>query len=149
MIEIYDTEKRLTELEIYTLENKLKIKIPKEYREHLLRYNGGRCNPNIFSFIENGNRTESNVDWFLAIYSGEYDNFEQYFNIYKVEEKRLPVSLIPIAHDSGGNLICIDVNDSKVYFWNHEKEVDYLIYDNRLNCHLVSESFSAFLSELS
>lgn len=42
--------------------------MPAEYKEHLLKYNGGQCTPNVFKFNENGNWTESCIDWFLTIY---------------------------------------------------------------------------------
>ena len=38
--------------EIEQLENYVKLNFPEIYKKHLLTYNGGRCTPNIFSFIE-------------------------------------------------------------------------------------------------
>ena len=78
-------------------------------------HNGGRPVPNQFRFKkEQGPYTDSIVDWFLAIYEGEYDNFEQYFQTYKIEDDRVPEHLVPIAHDPGGNLVCISVSGSDV-----------------------------------
>lgn len=150
MIIFSETELALKIEEIRSLEKKLSFKLPITYVEHILKYNGGRCTPNIFSFEENGKITQSSIDWFLAIYDGEFDNFEKYFNLYKIEKKRLPNSFFPIAHDAGGNLICIDVSNENIYFWNHEKEVNYDIEkdDKRTNLFLIDKNFGDFLSKL-
>lgn len=150
MIIFSETELALKIEQIRDLEKKLSFKFPDTYVEHLLKYNGGRCKPNIFSFEENGKITLSSIDWFLAIYDGKFDNFEKYFNLYKIEKKRLPNSFFPIAHDSGGNLICMDVSNENIYFWNHEKEVDYDIKkdDKRTNLSLIDKNLGDFLSNL-
>lgn len=153
MAEISQVEKAITPEEIVKIEKKINLKFPAEYKEHLLKYNGGQCTPNLFTFIENGTQTDSCIDWFLAIYDGEYDNLEQYIDIYKLDEKRLPIHIVPIAHDPGGNLICISCgsNDNgSVYFWDHESEVDYNTAsdDDYSNLYLIADSFNNFLKNL-
>ena len=150
MITFYETKPALSLSQIEEVENYISLKFPNEYKQHLLRYNGGYCEPNVFSFDENGHLTNSNVDWFLAIYSGEYNNLKSYLDWYKIDEKRLPVNILPIAHDPGGNLICIDAADGKVYFWDHEKEVDYTVSDDSdySNLCLIANSFNEFLAGL-
>ncbi|MFV0505587.1 MAG: SMI1/KNR4 family protein [Bacteroidales bacterium] len=147
MANFSEIELQLTEFQIQELENKLNFEFSSEYKKHLLKINGGRCNPNIFSFEENGSITESSVDWFLALYEGEFDNLEDYFNIYKIDEKRMPDSFFPIAHDPGGNLICMDTTDSKIYFWNHECEVNYSQSDDndRSNLYLIADNLNDFI----
>jgi hypothetical protein len=126
---------------------------PPAYKSHLLKYNGGRCEPNVFDFMENGALTQSMVDWFFAIYDGEYDNLLENLQIFKIDHKRLPTQMLPIAHDPGGNLICISCfgsDSGKVYFWDHEKEVDYSIAsdDDYSNLYLIANSFEEFLDGL-
>ena len=153
MVTFAQTEMKIDQSDIDRIEKITGLKLPDEYKRHLLMYNGGQCEPNIFSFIEHGNKTESCIDWFLAIYKGEYDNLEEYIRIYKVDEKRLPEHMLPIAHDPGGNLICISC-DSKdegfVYFWNHELEVDYNKSDDfdYSNLYLIADSFQKFMNNL-
>ena len=53
MVKFYQTEKKLTLKEINDVEKKLNFTFPEEYKQHLLKYNGGRCEPNAFDFIEN------------------------------------------------------------------------------------------------
>ncbi|MDR1451398.1 MAG: SMI1/KNR4 family protein [Helicobacteraceae bacterium] len=144
MVEFIKTEAKITENKIVELETKLGYSFPEEYRTHLLKYNGGKCKPNVFSFIENNKETKSSIDWFLAIYEGKYDNLKLYMDMYIFEEKRLPDYFIPIAHDSGGNLVCISCSENEngfVYFWDHENEGNNNVY-------LISESFNTFIKNL-
>ena len=151
MATFFETEEKITEYQIKELEEKLNFRFPSEYKKHILEFNGGRCEPNAFSFEENGKITESCIDWFLAIYEGEYDNLETEFKALKIEEKRMPTSFFPIAHDPGGNYICMDSENGKIYFWNHEKEVDYSIADDSdlSNLYLIDKSLNDFILNLS
>lgn len=147
------TETQLTVSQIEKVEKKVGLDFPAEYRNHLLKHNGGQCEPNEFDFLENGKATSSVIDWFLAIYDGEYDNLEDYINTYKIEQKRMPSRILPIAHDPGENLICIScegVDVGRVYFWDHENEVDYSVSDDDddLNMSLIANSFAEFLGRL-
>jgi cell wall assembly regulator SMI1 len=153
MVDFINTEKRIDLQEINELEKLVGLNLPHEYKQHLLNYNGGQCIPNVFSFKEDGIETKSMIDWFLAIYEGEYDNLESYLNIFKIEEKRMPSHMFPIAHDPLGNLICISCSTHDygyIYFWDHEKEVNYVISgdEDYSNLILVANSFNEFISSL-
>jgi hypothetical protein len=142
MVEFYKTKTPIGEQEIIEIEKLLDYSFPDEYRNHLLKYNGGRCKSNVFSFIENNKKTESQIDWFLAIYDGKYNNLQSYIDIYIIEQRRLPEYFVPIAHDPGGNLICIASNSGFIYFWDHEKEGEDNVY-------FISDSFNHFIDNLS
>jgi len=153
MITFSQTEAPLTDGQIKEIEKFVGLEFPIQYRKHLLKYNGGQCSPNVFIFNENGEITDSMVDWFLAIYDGEYDNLKQEIEWVKIEEKRMPTHILPIAHDPAGNLICISCkgNDKGyIYFWDHEQEVDYSITDDSdySNLYLIAESFDEFIDGL-
>ena len=150
MTKFTDTKKEISLNDILNLEKRVDFTLPESYKNHLLKFNGGRCEPNIFSFNENGVITESDVYYFYAIHEGEYDNLEVDFNDFKIEEKRLPNSFFTIAHDSGGNLICMDAISEKVYFWDHESEVDYSIQGDEVrdNLYFISDSLGEFILSL-
>lgn len=153
MVRFSQTEAQISLAQINEVEFSVGLNFPNDYKEHLLKYNGGKCIPNVFSFYENGKVTQSGIDWFLAIYDGEYDNLKDYIITYKVEEKRMPSHLLPIAHDPGGNLICISCggdDEGCVYFWDHENEVDYTESDDSdySNLYLIAGSFNEFISGL-
>jgi cell wall assembly regulator SMI1 len=144
MPEFFQTEETIDENSIIVIEKELGYSLPEEYRLHLLKYNGGKCKPNVFSFFENNKQTESSIDWFLAIYEGKYDNLKSYISTYIIEQNRLPNKFVPIAHDAGGNLICISCSKEEngfIYFWDHEKEGDKNIY-------LISKRFNDFIESL-
>lgn len=148
-----ETEASITLSEIEEIERLVDLKFSEEYKIHLLQFNGGRCSPNIFNFNENGRITESCVDWFLAIHNGKYDNLTNYIYTYKIDEKRLPKQIVPIAHDPGGNLICISCGKkdySCIYFWDHENEVDYKKSNDNdySNLYFIARSFFEFINEL-
>lgn len=153
MVVFEDSEQKLSLLEIENFEKQHDLVFPQDYKEHLLSHNGGRCTPNIFIFTEQGKKSRSRVDWFLAIYEGEYDNFGKYLEIYKENNKRMPTHIFPIAHDPFGNLICIS-NGKKdfgyIYFWNHECEIDYNVEkeDEYSNLYLIAPSFVEFINNL-
>ncbi len=151
-ITIRNSEIPLTLDKVVDIEKRLKLSLPLEYKDFIMKHNGGRPKPSGFHYKhETGRYTDSRVDWFLAIYDGESDNFEDYFNTYKVDQVRLPIELVPIANDPGGNLVCISVkgkNKGAVYFWDHENEAGDNETPSYQNVHLLADSFSEFLESL-
>ena len=153
MVEVFKSELTIGETEIIKIQELLNLTFPESYKNFLLKNNGGKCNPKVFSFFENNRKTESYIEWFLAIYSGKFHNLKKYLLNYKLEEKRMPTHIFPIAHDPGGNLICIScsgVDIGSIYFWNHELEVDYSQVDDSdyLNLYLIDENFQFSLNKL-
>ena len=153
MIKFFQTKDKLSDKEIKEFEREFNISLPSEYRNHLLEFNGGKCRPNYFSFIENGKLSENSVEWFLAIWSGETINLKNFCEILKTDSKRMPSMIFPIATDGSGNFICISCGGKDIgyiYFWDHENEVDYSIScDNDYsNLHLIAKSFNDFLNLL-
>jgi hypothetical protein len=141
MVKFVDTESEVNFLDIEELEKKINFIFPDNYKKHLIKYNGGRCFRKL---------TSSFVDWFLAIYHGDYDNLEDYFVTYKIVNKRLPDTFFPFAHDPGGNLICMDTTNEHIYFWDHESEVDYNFFsdENHNNLYFIAQDFQTFLDGL-
>src|SRR4051794_11646457 len=98
-VTIERAESALSEERLAAVESYIGARFPDQYRQFLLRNNGGKPTPSGFRFNKGTRTSDSLVDWFLAIYDGEYDNFEAYFKTYRVDQARLPNNLIPIAHD--------------------------------------------------
>jgi cell wall assembly regulator SMI1 len=145
MTSILDPGMKLDEGAIQRFEREFAIVLPAEYREFLMNYNGGYPEPDAFRFM--GSEDGSSVDRFLSLAAGELSDLRQYLKIYR---GRVPGSFLPIAHDPGGNLLCIGTTGGefgKVYFWDHEKEADGVAPDMS-NMYLVADSFSDFLQRL-
>lgn len=149
MTKIKSSRKKVSAARLSEVEKTLGIELPKEYQQFLLKHNGGSPSPNGFKY--------SIVKWFLAIYSpgmkdvgSRDDNFVENFEIYKGDEPRIPKELVPIAIDTGGNLVGIAVsgkNLGKIYFWDHDGEglTDKPTYRN---VSLLANSFNEFLKKL-
>ena len=151
---VLDSERPVLEPELKSIESKYGFNFPSQYRAFLLQHNGGRPEPARFQFLDaNGPYSDSLVNWFLAIYDGECDNFEKAFRALKVEHVRIPQNLVPIADDPFGNMICISVSGDDVgavYFWDHEKDADCRVAlpPTRDNFDLIAHSFNEFLAGL-
>lgn len=109
--------------------------IPDYYLKFLLSGKGKSYRGKVFDFKVNGKKEQSDIAAFFVILPDKMLNIETNFNIVK---DRLPEGMLPIAHDSFGNLILLNFTSNKIYFWNHEIEKSYLI----------SNSFTEFLNSL-
>jgi len=148
-----ETYPSITLADIQRVEQLTEMPFSKEYKQHLLKHNGGQVLPNIFSFNEHGTMTESTVRLFLAIGGSDYDDLEEHISTYKIEKKRIPDRMIPIAYDDGGNLVCISCKGEDIgyiYFWDHEKEEEYEVEGeaDAPNIHIIAKDFNSFLDNL-
>ena len=110
---------QLVAASIENLELKLGISFPEQYRLFLLQTNGGIPNKIYFDVAEQ----QYVLNDFLSISDSEF-SLETYFLDFKKANKSLPHSLIPIAEDAFGNLICISLDKTdygRIYFWEHEE----------------------------
>lgn len=148
MISIENSKKQLTLEELEKTESRLGFKFPIDYKDFLLKHNGGTPKPNTFIFIEKSIQSNSLVDFFHAIYdAGSDGNLELDYNYFR-SSSRIPPNIVPIAGDPFGNFICLSVagNDKgKMYFWDHESEPQNSSYEN---LSLIADSFTKFLSIL-
>jgi len=73
-----------------------------------------------------------------------HNNLEKKFNFF---DEILEIGFIPIASDSGGNQICLGINESfyeKIYFWDHEQETD----ESMENMYFLADNINDFLDGL-
>jgi cell wall assembly regulator SMI1 len=134
----------LGEADIAAFERKMKVALPRPYRQWLLMHNGGVPQPAKLRYkSESGPYTDGEITFFSSLLDLEADITQ-----FKVWANRLPEDLISIGSDPFGNWICIAThgpNQGKVYFWDHEEEQDEPTYDN---CHLIADSFTELLDVL-
>ncbi len=149
--EMTDSSEHLTANTIVKFEKNVGCLIPPSYRKFLLIHNGGKPNPCEFTIVGKNNSQDAiAVKYFLGINFPEKTlNLEYVLSAYY---NRLPSNLFPIARDPGGNLICIattGTNIGKVYFWEHEFEVEDGEIPSYENVYFIADSFEEFLSMLS
>ncbi|MDQ3234082.1 MAG: SMI1/KNR4 family protein [Pseudobdellovibrionaceae bacterium] len=152
----YKHEKNCSQNDIENFEKLINFKLPESYKSFLLEVNGGIPeNMLLFPFVnKKGKSTHESIQRFYGLLD-ENVGLKYQFELYHKQQKRMPTGLIPIGHDGGGNKICLLVSDigyGKIYFWEHDDEVDFDDDEEALepmrNTHLVADSFIDFVSKL-
>ncbi|HMY18667.1 MAG TPA: SMI1/KNR4 family protein [Polyangium sp.] len=135
---------------ITEFEARWEVVLPLEYKQFLLKSNGGRPTATCFA-IPGFHGQGSMMNSFYGIHHGaEHHQLDLAVKSYG---ERIPADLIPIAADAGGNEICIGWKGKragKIYFWDHEDELDEngdFVQDYR-NVFLVANSLQEFLDNL-
>ena len=126
----------LDQQRLRSLEAKLGVQLPDDYRAVLHEHNGGSPEPGDFVISED--EGEDTVNIFYGLHSDANYALEGNLAAYKLH---IPRSMMPIGEDPGGNQLCIGLSGAergRVYFWDHET----------LNVIEVAPSFSAFLDSL-
>ena len=141
---------QLTSEQLFEFEQKHNLKLPDDYRSFLLKYNGGRPNPEIIDFIQYGENQSDIVNYLCGIHDGEYwASLEWHMESLN---NRGPAGFVPFGYDPGGNIYLLGViaeHFGKVYFWDHENES--MLYDKEPdfeNISIIADSFSEFLNKL-
>lgn len=149
MIPLYGGTLRLraaaaTEARVGAFEAQIGARLPEDYRQFLLRYNGGKPLPSGFRLaLRTGPYTDSMVHALYSLYDGEFDNLED-----RVRWQRLPPGVIKIGCDPGGNGICLVLTGERrgqIWFRDHEREAHPPDWSNM---DFVAPSFDAFMRGL-
>lgn len=147
--DLTDCGPKATEADLAELEKDLDASLPSDYRAFLLKTNGGKLPHNRFDYTNfEGEAVFSYVDVFLSV---KHSDLER--NIFTVSEsyhndERVPVSVIPIAKDTNGSLVCLSISyetPGSIWFWDTELE-DALFDEENLNP--LAANFTAFLAGL-
>ncbi|WP_341751165.1 SMI1/KNR4 family protein [Candidatus Tisiphia endosymbiont of Piscicola geometra] len=149
-IEVEESKRPTNLEEIEKFEKLIQAKLPKDYKKFLLKHNGGHPITETFKLIEpvNAKNTEIGVEWFFALYDGEYSNLTLEFQRTRDELIDKLVVFLPIAYDSGGK-ICLSIRGDdygKLYYWTtnwsfwDKDDLDYL--------YLISNNFTDFINGL-
>jgi hypothetical protein len=141
--------RKLEPSDLINLENVIGYKLPSDYKNFLLKYNGGvpkqwchdvqgtegtgigkavgmRC----FYWIDGPENKDSRIK---KIYSLEWT--------YSLYRGRIPDNFFPISEDDGGNQICLSLygeDRGSIWYWDHEAEHYPPSYSN---CYKIANSF--------
>jgi hypothetical protein len=126
------------------------VLLPPDYKQFLLNSNGGIPTPNVFE-VPGWHGHASGLNFFYGIHEGE--KVVRLDWACEVYDERIPADLIPIAYDAYDNNICIGwkgEREGKIYFWDHEDELDEngLFVQDYRNVFLVASSLQEFLDSL-
>jgi hypothetical protein len=99
--------------QINSLEQRLGVALPTDYRSYLAGQNGGRLD---------NNHEAVNTVYGVGAEVPDWANMADALDVYA---SRLPNWLLPVAEDSYGNVFAISLrpqDNGSVWFWDHEEE---------------------------
>ncbi|MFJ1408518.1 SMI1/KNR4 family protein [Capnocytophaga canimorsus] len=135
-MEFSQTEQKLTLADMDDFERKIGLKLPQDFKEHYLKFNGGYPS---FEYVK-GLRNIFTINGFDSIKYGVLP-IEKLIDDFRESGVDFN-NKIPFANDNGDNIFLISLDDSdygKIYII----EAEFLEYKNYI---LVSESFTDFLN---
>ena len=120
---------------IESVEHRLQITLPEDYKQFVLKYDGGY--PNHF-------KVDGKVEIFNNLISLDENEYNNIYEILEDLQDRICDQLIPFAEDGFGNLLCFDYSANKnIVFWDREKN-----YGDFKELPLVCFSFSSLIENL-
>ena len=150
MIKTLDPVKKLQPSDFERVEFLFGFDFPDDYKSFMLEFKGGRPIPPAFDYVGvDGVENSTAIRTFYSI-----DNFEKIEDdietniLYYWENERLIRSVIPIAVDIAGNLVCMSISEvdyGKISLWDHEFELDLECHENLAK---LADSFTEFLAIL-
>lgn len=127
------------------LKTKISNELPIEYDAFLSATNGGLwvSKKNIFDIpLPDGRKTHSDVYCFYQVSGDKEHKIIFWLELYG---ERLPEDFIPIANNSLGDQVLMNLSDGSIYFWDHELEDEH---DVMYNCFYIADSFPEFINKL-
>ena len=143
---ITDHGPKISDADISELEERIDWRLPEEYRDFLLEFNGGRPEPDIAD-IKGLPGGCSDVQFFFGIYPSE-EAYSIDWNLETLVE-RLDDGVLPIACDSGGSVYCLSLHaeDYGVVSYCDLQSV-VADYETAPTFYPVAPNFDAFLNGL-
>lgn len=139
----FENGTQLTDAEIDAFEERVRVRLPAEYRAFLMSHNGGRVEPRTLH-----RHPTHQIQYFLSI--GPPMDAAPCWDMYRNPEfPRMPPEHIPIAACEGGDLLTMIVDGpqrGQIFHWDHEEEgEDAYTYENLT---LVAGSLDELLATL-
>jgi len=144
-----EANKQINIKDIEALEESYGLSLPEDYKQFLLKYNGGEPDKYLFKDKNLGSLV-LNVLYGINI----EDSYDELHNVIKVYKDRIPSSFIPIGDDSGGNQFVIGIKGKfkdKIYLWDHNTELEHNKFtENTLpgNMYKLADNFTEFINAL-
>ena len=143
-MEILNSKSAISKDEIKKFEQIIEYKLPEDYTQFLLKYNGGIPKKTDFDYEGIDGEESSVVQLFLSLGDQHSENIKQDYNYY-LGEGRILEGIVPIAYDPFGNLICLSLVEetyNQIWFWDHELE------EEENNLFFVTKTFNDFIKIL-
>jgi hypothetical protein len=152
--EIESTEPPAPMDKLDQLEREIGATLPLDYRDFLLRSNGGSVGGALWysEITSDGVKADAGVHHVGGFREQSYFSLVQNRECYS---GRIPMELLWIMDDPFGNAICLGIARAyrgRIYFWDHEQEPDRADWDGQFetagNIFLIANSFTDFVAGL-
>jgi len=130
--------------QIEEVEDRLGVTLPGDYKDLLMRNNGG--------YLQGNTLTPGSDYSIRQLFSAgvvddpDVEDLESQATFYHEHaDFPIPADLLPIGEDEGGNVICLKTSEDDngaIYFWTHDAPAD----DDGLT--RIADSFSQFFERL-
>ena len=117
-MEFTDTEPSITDDDLATFEASVGITLPSDYREHIVRFNGGLPAASYYLYEDE----EYYVASFHPINHGDFTVNDLLDALRGLPEDVFPAHLYPFADDAFGNSYCLDLANGGVVFWSQDTD---------------------------
>lgn len=139
----------LTEQEIENLEARIQFKMPQDYRQFMLKSNGGSVPRNVYYWVHANNLPEEEIEIkaFLGINPEEkVVDLSYWFDAYGYEYEG--INTAQIALSDPGVIVLGYENDPRdgVYLWDDSLELETSTEDNCM--YKIADSFEEFVSKI-
>jgi hypothetical protein len=136
--------------ELEAFETEISATLPDDYRQFLLRSNGGSLDGR-YCFEK---EAACVIVRFVGGLQGAH-SLRAARGCYQGHEVRIPLTLLWIMEDPGGNAVCLGLTGKyrgQVYFWVHDEGPDPDEWDGEVetagNIRLLADSFTEFVAGL-
>lgn len=152
-VQILDELGPLAETELAAAEQTLRVQLPPDYRNFLLKHNGGRPKPDRFNIDWRPEQKAAAVgpwsmlSWFFSVHAGRSCNLLRSNTVSFAG--RLPADTLAIGEDPGGDLLLIRTAGPQrgaLLFWVMEMEAQDGETPTEDNVGFVADSFDDFLA---
>lgn len=131
----------------------LKRKLPSDFRQHYLKYNGGIPEDNLFPGNDEWEPLE--VTGFFPIRhkksaaDPQSSLLIEHYHLMCAKDV-IPDRMLPFAYDPGGNFFCLDMEEGSVYFYATDAfDPTLSVADNFLKAQRrLADSFEVFMGHL-
>lgn len=118
------------------VKNTFDTSLPNDYLQFLLSDDENSILGKSFQFYKNDKLTSTDIHYVFKIQKSVINSIEWNYNNYFSEEI-IPAFLLPIAEDSGGNLICLNMSAEKY------SQIYFVLHDNfEMTYYFVANNFS-------
>jgi len=147
-----ECEKSVTEKDFALVEQDLAAKLPVDFKEHYIKFNGGTPKNTIWADVKHDYLEVR--DFMPLLYNKSFGDDPDFTlnGIAKDEwgSRKLPPTFLPFAMDWGGNYFCIELDSGNVYYFVRDVWSDNISIEKNLeiNSIYVTDSIKTFVDNL-